>query len=49
MSDARPRVVVTGLSIINSLGVGREDAWRAALAGTPGGAPITLFDTADSP
>jgi 3-oxoacyl-[acyl-carrier-protein] synthase II len=38
-------VVVTGIGVVCALGVGREDVWRAALAGRPGGAPITRFDT----
>lgn len=45
MSAERRRVVVTGIGIVSALGVGREAVWSAALAGTPGGAPVTHFDT----
>jgi 3-oxoacyl-[acyl-carrier-protein] synthase II len=38
-------VVVTGIGVVCALGVGREDVWAAALAGRPGGGPITHFDT----
>ncbi len=39
-------MVVTGLGAITPLGHDVESTWSAALAGTPGGGPITLFDTA---
>lgn len=39
------RVVVTGIGIVSPLGIGREDAWRAAVAGRSGAGPITRFDT----
>lgn len=45
--SARRRVVITGIGVICSLGVGREDVWRQAIAGTPGGAPITGVDIGD--
>jgi len=47
--SGRRRVVVTGIGVISSLGVGREDVWRNALAGTPGGAHITGVDIGISP
>jgi 3-oxoacyl-[acyl-carrier-protein] synthase II len=47
--SARNRVVITGIGVICSLGVGREDVWRNALAGTPGGAHITGIDIGSSP
>lgn len=47
-TDGRPRVVVTGLGLITPIGIGREATWQAALAGTSGAGPITLFDASDS-
>lgn len=44
MSDGRRRVVVTGIGVVCALGVGRDEVWANALAGTPGGAPIRGFD-----
>lgn len=46
---SRRRVVMTGIGIVCALGVGREDVWRNALAGTPGGAPITEVELGDAP
>lgn len=43
----RRRVVLTGIGVVCALGVGREDVWRNALAGTPGGALITGVDIGD--
>lgn len=43
------RVVMTGIGVICSLGVGREDVWRNAVAGSPGGAPITGIEIGDAP
>jgi 3-oxoacyl-[acyl-carrier-protein] synthase II len=41
---ARRRVVVTGLGIVSPLGNSVAEAWKAALAGTPGITRITRFD-----
>lgn len=43
----RRRVVVTGMGLITPVGVGVETAWKALLAGVPGGGPITHFETDD--
>lgn len=43
MSDGH-RVVVTGLGIVSSLGMGWRETWSAALAGRSGAGPITRFD-----
>ncbi|MDO9695317.1 MAG: beta-ketoacyl-ACP synthase II [Candidatus Latescibacteria bacterium] len=43
----RRRVAITGLGLITSVGLTRDETWRAILAGTNGIAPITSFDTTD--
>lgn len=40
----RKRVVITGLGCISPLGNNVNSTWKAILAGTSGGGPITLFD-----
>jgi beta-ketoacyl-acyl-carrier-protein synthase II len=39
-----PRVVITGIGIISSLGLDMPATWQKLIAGQPGSAPITLFD-----
>lgn len=49
---ARPplrRVVITGIGLVSALGIGREDNWRAAVAGVSSAAPITHFDASRLP
>lgn len=41
------RVVVTGMGLVTSVGIGVEASWQALLAGKSGIAPITLFDATD--
>ena len=38
------RVVITGIGLVSSLGIGTSANWNALLAGTSGVAPITKFD-----
>lgn len=40
-----PRIVVTGLGPVCSLGLGRDDVWDAAINGRSGAREITRFDT----
>jgi 3-oxoacyl-[acyl-carrier-protein] synthase II len=39
------RVVITGLGVISSIGIGREDFWDSLLKGKSGISPVTSFDT----
>jgi 3-oxoacyl-[acyl-carrier-protein] synthase II len=39
------RIVVTGVGLISSLGIGTEENWKAALAGHSGISTITRFDS----
>lgn len=43
------RVVVTGVGLVSSLGIGTEDNWDALCAGDSGITSITRFDTTDHP
>jgi 3-oxoacyl-[acyl-carrier-protein] synthase II len=43
MADKR-RVVVTGVGLVSSLGIGTEKNWEALAAGKSGIGPITKFD-----
>jgi 3-oxoacyl-[acyl-carrier-protein] synthase II len=45
MGNSR-RVVVTGIGLVSSLGIGTEPNWTALCAGQSGIAPITKFDAA---
>jgi 3-oxoacyl-[acyl-carrier-protein] synthase II len=44
MTGERRRVAITGLGLVSPIGVGREDVWRNALAGTSGADTISSFD-----
>lgn len=45
--DSRPRVVVTGMGVISSIGHGVDALWRGLLAGESRAARITRFDVSD--
>ncbi len=47
MSDARPRVFVTGAGVVSPLGNDMETFWTRLVAGESGAGPITRFDTTD--
>src|SRR2546430_6763668 len=40
------RVVVTGIGLVSSLGIGTESNWAALIGGRSGVGPITHFDAA---
>ena len=44
----RRRVVVTGIGLVTSLGIGRRENWEAALAGRSGAATISTFEPLDT-
>ena len=46
--NGRRRVVVTGVGLVTSLGIGREENWAAAIAGRSGASTITGFDPLDT-
>ena len=41
------RVVVTGVGLVSSVGIGTEDTWNALCAGRTGIGPITHFDASE--
>lgn len=43
----RPRVVVTGIGVISSVGIGKEAFWKNLLSGQSGVSPVERFDTSD--
>jgi 3-oxoacyl-[acyl-carrier-protein] synthase II len=43
------RIVVTGLGVVTSIGIGREQFWKELLAGRSGVGPVAAFDTSDFP
>src|SRR3989338_9354824 len=43
--NSNRRVVVTGLGVISSLGIGWEEFWKNLMAGKSGISKITAFDT----
>jgi 3-oxoacyl-[acyl-carrier-protein] synthase II len=43
------RVVVTGIGLVSSLGIGTDANWSALVAGRSGIGPITRFDASTFP
>ncbi|MFH0763135.1 MAG: beta-ketoacyl-[acyl-carrier-protein] synthase family protein [Candidatus Omnitrophota bacterium] len=43
------RVVVTGLGVVSSIGIGKDNFWAALISGKSGISKITSFDTSDFP
>lgn len=41
------RVVVTGLGVVSSIGIGKDEFWKNLIAGKSGISEITTFDTSD--
>lgn len=44
MSYDSRRVVVTGIGVVSPVGIGKDDMWKALLAGTSGAGRISQFD-----
>ena len=44
-SKGRPRIVVTGMGLVTSLGWGKSENWRRLVAGQSGITHITRFPT----
>lgn len=45
----KKRVVVTGVGVISSIGIGKDEFWGNLVSGKSGISDITLFDTSDYP
>jgi 3-oxoacyl-[acyl-carrier-protein] synthase II len=43
------RVVITGLGVVSSIGIGKDEFWKNLIAGKSGISDITLFDTSEYP
>ncbi len=41
------RVVVTGLGVVSSIGIGKEEFWQNLIAGKSGISPVSSFDTSE--
>ena len=41
------RIVITGIGVLASNGIGKKDFWKAIMDGTSGIKPVSLFDTAN--
>ena len=45
--ETKPRIVITGIGVVSSLGTGVEDFWDSLVEGKSGIANITRFDASD--
>ena len=43
------RVVVTGLGVVSSIGIGKDEFWNNLIAGKSGISDVELFDTSSYP
>src|SRR3954469_10132970 len=43
--ESRPRIVVTGIGVVTSIGIGVEEFWPSVLAGRSGISTVESFDT----
>lgn len=43
------RIVITGLGVVSSIGIGKDEFWKNLIAGKSGISDISLFDTSDYP
>lgn len=43
------RVVVTGLGVVSSIGIGKDDFWKSLIGGKSGISDVKTFDTSDYP
>ena len=46
---ANNRVVITGIGVVSSIGIGKDEFWRNLIAGKSGISDVELFDTSDYP
>ncbi|MBT4225873.1 MAG: beta-ketoacyl-[acyl-carrier-protein] synthase II, partial [Opitutae bacterium] len=46
-NQTKPRVVVTGIGVVASLGTGLDEFWSSLIAGKSGTDRIARFDTTD--
>jgi len=46
LRNMKDNIVITGIGVVSSLGIGKEAFWQALKEGKSGVRPVTLFDTA---
>jgi len=45
--DGKRRVVITGIGIISSVGIGKDSFWKSLISGKSGVGKITHFDASN--